>query len=109
MEIIYLGHDNKVDLRLDADGAGVDLSPVTRITASFDDSLVSSTSPSSGEITWAQEGYVSGEIRIDAGAHDLSQGLYNVYIVVYDSVNVNGLVWGECTPMRIRAEVEAQS
>ena len=93
-EILYLGRDNTIDLKLKADGSAVDLTNATKITASFDDTLISSTNKATGAITWDQEGYETGEIRLDLGAEDIDEETYTVPIIVYDAVNTNGIEFG---------------
>ena len=104
-EIVYLGHDNTIDLLLKADGTAQDLSGVTKITATFGDTLIESTNAANGPITWAQSGYETGEIRLALGDQEISPGGYNVPIVVYDAVNTDGIVWGTVTVI-VKAEVE---
>ena len=67
-EIVYKGHDNTINLILKSDGVAQDLSGVTKITATFGTTLVSSEDKAAGTITWDQAGYATGEIRIAAGA-----------------------------------------
>ena len=105
-EVVYLGHDNTIDLRLDADGTAQDLSSVTKITATFGDTLVESENASSGSIMWSGDGFVTGEIRLDVGAESIDAGNYHVPIIVYDPTNTTGVVWGTKS-IRVVAEVEA--
>ena len=42
-EIVYLTHDNTIDLLLKADGVVQDLSSVTKITATFGATTITST------------------------------------------------------------------
>ena len=105
-EVIYLGHDNSIDLLLKADDAAVDLSSVTKITATFGDLLVESTDKAAGVITWDQSGYDTGEIRLAVGGvADMPTGKRDVPIVVYDATNTDGIVWGEVN-FSVLAEVE---
>ena len=106
-EIVYKGHDNTIDLVLKSDGVAQDLSSVTKITASFDSTLVESTDKAAGAITWDQAGYATGEIRLDLGDQDIAAGRYTaIPIIVYDADNPNGIVWGFIDAF-IRAEVDA--
>jgi len=105
-EIIYLGHDNTINLVLKADGAAQDLSSVTKITASFGDTLVESEDAAAGAITWAQDGYDTGEIRLDLGGQSITAGKYHVPIVIYDAQNTNGVVWGHIYA-EVKPEIEA--
>ena len=106
-EIVYLGHDNTLDLCLKADGAAQDLSAATKITASIDGTLISSTDKAAGVITWDQSGYDTGEIRLDLGEQSLNAGQHRMVIVVYDAGNTNGVVWGKGIDIRVREDVEA--
>jgi len=106
-ETLYLGHDNVIDRQAKIDGSAEDLSAVTKITATFDDILVESTSHISGEIRWNNTGYSSGEIRLCLGSNsEIIPGAYNVHIVTYDSDNLNGVVWGSIDII-VKGEVEA--
>jgi len=86
--------------------APVDLSAVTKITASFGAKLISSSDKAGGLITWDQPGYDTGEIRIDAGGETITPGGYDVPIITYDPSNADGIVWGEISVL-VKAEVEA--
>lgn len=78
-EIIYLGHDNTIDLQLKADGAAQDLSAVTKITATFGTLRISSTNKAAGVITWGPgAGYDTGEIRMALGGESIPAGGYDV-------------------------------
>ena len=106
-DIIYLGHDNTVDLLLKANNVAFDLSDVTSITATFGDTTITSVDKAGGTITWDQSGYDTGEIRIDMGDQDItaSNKPYSVPIVTYDAVNTTGIVWGKIRIL-VTAEVE---
>ena len=105
-EIVWLGHDNTIDLLLKADDVAQDLSAVTKITASFGSTLVTSTDKAAGLITWDQAGYDIGEIRMDIGGETITPGGYDVPIIVYDTSNTDGVVWGEVSTL-VKADVEA--
>ena len=105
-EIVYLGHDNTIDLLLKADGTAQDLSSVTKITATFGDTLIESTDAATGPITWAQSGYDTGEIRLALGDQSITADRYMVPIVVYDATNTDGIVWGYVA-IEVKEEVEA--
>lgn len=93
-EFVFANHDNIIDLILKSDNVAVDLSSVTKITASFDDTLVSSSDKAAGPITWDQAGYDTGEIRLNLGDQGIAAGRYTaVPIIVYDADNPNGIVW----------------
>jgi hypothetical protein len=96
METVYLGHDNTIDLYMDAESLEDedDFSSVTKITASFGDLLISSEDPASGPIKWDQDGYQNREIRLDLGHQSIPEGTYDVPIVVYDASIPEGVMWG---------------
>ena len=109
-EIVYLGHDNTIDLQLKASSSAASLASVSNITATFDDGGVKtkidgSSSAASGAITWSGSSYATGEVRLDLGAETIEPGRYDVPIVVYDATYTNGLVW-DIIPVRVRGEVE---
>jgi hypothetical protein len=93
-EIVWLGHDNTIDLLLKANGIAQDLSAVTKITATFGTVTITSTDKAAGVITWDQAGYDTGEIRMDLGGEAINARGYIIHIVVYDPSNTNGIVWG---------------
>ena len=102
-EILFLGHDNTIDLVLKADGAAVDLAAVTAITATFNGTTVESTDKAAGAITWDQGGYDTGEIRMALGGETITPGTYDVAINVKDPSNTEGIAWGY-----VRIEVVAE-
>ena len=105
-EIVYLGHDNTIDLILKADGVAQDLSSVTKITATFESTTIESTDHAAGVVLWNNDGYDTGEIRLDLGDQSIDPGGYDVPIVTYDPSNANGVVWGKIH-IAVRVEVEA--
>lgn len=105
-EVVYKDHDNTIDLILKSDGIAQDLSGVTKITATFGDTLVSSTDKAAGLMTWDQAGYDTGEIRIAIGGESITAETYNVPIIIYDAANANGVVWGYIV-IEVKDDVEA--
>jgi len=105
-EIIYLGHDNWIDVILKEDGAAKDLSGATRMTLSFDEVLIDSSNGESDPILWAKEGYATGQVKILLGAEDISAGSYRAPLVVYDPDNLEGIVWGRI-PIQVEESPEA--
>ena len=104
-EIVYLGHNNTIDLLLKADGVAQDLSNVTKITATLSTKTITSTDKANGIITWDQAEYDTGEIRLDFGNEDIVVSTYQMYIIVYDAANTDGVVWGT-VKTQVRADVE---
>lgn len=105
-EIVWLGHDNTIDLLLKAVGVAQDLADVTKITATFGTTTITSEDHAAGAILWNNDGYDTGEIRLDLGDQTIVPGGYDVPIVVYDPSNTNGVVWGSIH-VAVRTEVEA--
>jgi len=106
-EIVYLGHDNRIDILLKADGSAVDLSSVTRMTLTFGSVLIDSDNGDTDPIKWAKPGYETGEVRISLGSQSIAAGDYRAPLLVYDPTNPNGIVWGLLL-IQVEAEVEAE-
>ena len=106
VEVVYLGHDNSIDLLLKADGTAYDLSSITSATITIGTTTLTSTNASNGTIRWNKSGYDTGEIRLFLGDQSLTAGTYRrAYLVLYDAENTNGIVWGNIR-ITIKAEVE---
>ncbi len=105
-EVFYLAHDNTVDLLLKADGVAVSLTTVSKITLSFDDTLLEATNITNDPVRWVQSGYDTGEIRLFLKGKGLDAGHYRVPIVVYSPDNLDGIVWGFLL-LKIVADPEA--
>jgi hypothetical protein len=104
-EIVYLGHDNTVDVILKADGVAVDLAPVTSMTLTVGTVLISSDNTAGDPILWVQGGYATGEVHIAIGGESITAGVYLAPLVVYDPTNLDGVVWGTI-PLRVLADPE---
>lgn len=98
IEYVYKGHNNTIDKILKADGTAQDLIGVTQVTITIGDfDTLSSVDKAAGVITWDQDGYDTGEIRIDLGAVAALTGSTEVLkavVVVYDPSNTDGIRWG---------------
>jgi hypothetical protein len=105
MDKVYLGHSNTNNFILKANNSAVDLAGVTQMTLTFGSSaLVSANSTAS--ITWNQDGYATGEVRLHLGMlATLSTGIYEAPLIVYESTDANGKVWGNI-PLHVMEEVE---
>lgn len=105
----YLSHDNPVDLELSSSEYpnGIDTSLLTKITASFGDILLSSQNQSDDPILWNKGGYVTGQIIVLLYGQVITDGMYRVPFVVYDSSHPHGLVWGHST-IRVVSIIEAE-
>lgn len=105
-ELIYLGHDNFIDLILKSDGVAVDLTSVTRMTLTLGATLIDSDNGATDPIRWAKAGYATGQVKLYLGNQTITAGSYRAPLIVYDATNTNGIVWG-LVPLAIIAEVEA--
>jgi len=105
-EIVYLGHDNSINLKLKADGAAVSLASVTDMSLTFGSTLIESDNGDADPIRWIKAGYATGEVRLFLGAQAIAAGNYKAALIVYDATNTNGLMWG-FIPIVVIAEVEA--
>lgn len=94
-EIAHLGHDNTIDLVLLADDVAQNITNTSRMTLSFGALLIDSA-VHSGVFDWT---IGDGKVYITLGAQSITAGTYYSQLVVYDSVNTNGIVWGELTIM----------
>jgi len=94
-EIVYLGHDNTIDLLLKADAVACDITNTTRMTLSFGAAYIDSDLHA-GVFDWSDG---DGKLYITLGAQSITAGTYYSELVVYDSVNTNGIVWGSFTVM----------
>ena len=92
-ETIYLGKNNAIDLQLQADGAAVDLSSVTRMILRDVGCLweVDSTT-SAGAFDWSAGG---GALSLRLGDETIPPGTYNCWLIVIDPTNTDGIVWEE--------------
>ena len=92
-ETAYLGRNNAIDLQLQADGAAVDLSSVTRMIlrdVSCTWEVDSTTSP--GAFDWSAG---DGVLSIALGDEVIAPGAYSVWLIIYDPTDTDGLVWGQ--------------
>ena len=93
-EIVYKGHDNKINLLLKAKGSAVNLSSVTKMELKIGPMLVTSDiTPSAFDWTSGS----TGEVILDLGDSNLRRGSYQTWLIVYDPNNPDGIVWGSFT------------
>lgn len=93
-EIIYLGRDNTIDVRLKASGVSQNLTNVVKMQVVFGsgvtiDSLVSPTLFSGVTSTVGEVSFKFGSVT-----ELTANTIYNAEILVYDDQNVNGINWG---------------
>jgi len=106
-EIVYLSHDNVIELLLKADDVEVDLSGVTKMTVTFGSVVtITSTNQATDSILWNKNGYAVGEVHLILGENNIVANNYkNVYLVVYDPNYPDGIVWGSFA-VKVVPEVE---
>lgn len=102
-EIIYLGHDNRIDWQLRADGEAVDLEAVTRMVIEIDTKILDSANLGGNghgnAFYWTTGIPADGVANLflslgaAASAAGVSTGNHNVRLTVYDPDHVAGLVW----------------
>jgi len=106
-EIVYLSHDNVIELLLKANDVEVDLSGVTKMTVTFGSAItITSTNQATDSILWNKNGYAIGEVHLILGENNIAANNYkNVYLVVYDPIYPDGIVWGSFA-VKVVPEVE---
>lgn len=92
-EIVYLGHDNTIDLLLRADGVAYDITSTTRMTLDFGGTVIDSAVHTS-VFDWSDG---DGKLYLTLGDETIATGTYEADLVVYDSVHTNGIMWGMIT------------
>jgi hypothetical protein len=92
----FSDRDNKFTLSLTNDGAPYDLSLTTKVE--FIGDGVAFNSVDNPTIV----SYDSEEITLALGQSALAAGVYSLNLVLYDAVNVNGIVWSTDLLFKIR-------
>ena len=96
-EIIYLGRDNAINLLLKTDGSAYDLSSASTIEAVFSGVTISSTTHPAW-FDWLSASLTTGEFSMTLGyasGNSITSGTnYKTEIIVYDSSNTSGVMWG---------------
>jgi len=103
-ELVYIGdYHNHNDFQLFNGSSAIDMSAVTQIDANINGVDVTSTNQSSDLIRWDQAGYKAGEIRCTFGAAvNLVPGNHNLYFIIYDPTNPNGIIFEGMTLLVIQ-------
>jgi len=109
-EFIYLTNDNTIDLALRSDGVVQDISLATRITLTFDTTVIDSDVVGLGEgepfdntqTVSAEEAALHPEVSegdsklvLDLGQQEIPAGNYYAELVIYDATNTHGINWGK--------------
>jgi len=105
-ELIYLGHDNSIDIILKSNDTAVDLSGMTVMSLTFGTLSIDSTNNATHAITWNKSGYATGEVRIRLGeTTKLHDRYYDAVLTVYDAASTNGIIWG-AIPIKVIPDPE---
>jgi hypothetical protein len=104
--LVFLGHDNSIDLALTQGIAAQDLTAVTQMTITLGGVTITSDNGSADPIRWAKAGYGTGEARLFLGLESIPAGIYPACpLVVYSANNPEGVVW-DFVAIEVKAEVE---
>ena len=99
LEIVYRDRDNSVDFRLKASTVNdpvlriIDLTDVTRMVLAREDGYVIDSTEEPTVFDWATLA-TSGIVSLQLGLLNLKIGRDKWRLIVYDSTNLNGVVWG---------------
>lgn len=107
-DIVYLGHDNVIQLLFTEDGMAQDLTSVLKITVTLAGVTIESDNGVSDPITWNKAGMETGEVLLKLGDQSSLKPRVNAYdavFVVYDGSHPDGIVWGS-RKILIKTEVE---
>jgi hypothetical protein len=104
-EFVYVGRDNTIDLMLKEDGVIVELhETVTRMDLKFSDRIYEDQYITSVDYPTAFDWVTRGEegiVILKLGGIELTSGKdTKVELIVYDTINTNGIVWGT-VPIRV--------
>ena len=95
-ETVFIGRDNAIDVQLEDDSvvpgtlANTKLEdPATKVEIIIDDGDKYNSTDNPDKITFT----TGGKVTFKLGTHFTEENVYNAQIVVYDSVNVNGILW----------------
>lgn len=115
-ELIYLTHDNSIDLVLMADGAPVSVTPLTGVLVDLDSLQIDSAVAGFGagqpiDTTRTQDVVIDGRtyaaqsyLRLTLGSvAGVTAGRYHARLTVFDVDHPNGLVWTEALGVVVRA------
>lgn len=104
-QIVWIGGDNTLDFILKEDGVAVALDNITKIELDFDTdssgNIISDTTANAYPIKWAfdsseqEDGKISIQIGSESDLPATPEQYYKAQVWLYDSVNTNGICWGE--------------
>ena len=111
LEVAYTGRNNVIDLELrddsdgkmkpsaltDAERGALSVPLITKIEL-VEGTTVRATSDATAYFDWSQGG---GLLVISLGAAGLAARTYNCNLVIFDTLNTDGIVWGK---MQLRVE-----
>lgn len=100
-QVVWLGHDNAIDLQLLESAVAVDLSNVTRMMLHVGDMAIDSA-VEAGMFDWT---IGDGICRFTLGGSSIPPGSYTgCRIEVWDPAHANGIVWSEDLSLRVVAQ-----
>lgn len=106
-EIVYLDRDNTIDVILKLDEVAQDTTNFTKMELLIGGITVSSDNGDTDPIRWNKGGFVAGEVRLRLGdVEGLEDGDYSAPLIVYDSSNADGVVWGTI-PIKVTSDDES--
>ena len=93
-EILFLGRNNSIDVRLKASGTSQDLGNTTKIQVTFGSGVTidSSVSPTLFSGVTSSVGALS--LKFGSLTEISANTVYDAEIIVYDDDNINGINWG---------------
>jgi hypothetical protein len=104
---VYHGRDNEIAIILKENGTAIDVSGSSAMTLRVGKLLISSTNGSTQRIRWNGTTYVTGEVHLCLGsATDIPVHVYRAPIIVYDSTNTKGVMFGN-VHIDVHADPEA--
>lgn len=99
-EVVYVGHDNVIELELTEDGNTVDLSSVLKVVVDFGAIEIDSDQTAAGIFTWNAQGRLTMKLGLVPAIADMV-GTHVVRLTVYSAEEPNGVVWLERMVLRV--------
>lgn len=95
-ETVYNDRDNTIDLILKSDDVAIDLrtaeSGINKVELVLSDSLTIDSDDYPDAFDWETSG-ADGKLIMQLGGCSIPAGSYKPYLVLYDEVNDDGIIW----------------
>ena len=92
IEVVYLGHDNTIDLVLKKNGVPDNLSTITKVEITIGATVINSVA---NPLAFDLSKIAIGTLVLKLGDQPIPSGNYSrCEIVVFDATRPGGLVWG---------------